>query len=35
MLVLWEMGIYSNVEMFEPEPFSTLKDWQTAVQTLR
>jgi SAM-dependent methyltransferase len=33
--VLWEMGIYPNVEMFEPEPFRALKDWQTALQTLR
>jgi SAM-dependent methyltransferase len=35
MSVLWEMGIYPNLEMFEPEPFKALKDWQTALQTLR
>jgi cyclopropane fatty-acyl-phospholipid synthase-like methyltransferase len=35
MQVLWEMGIYANIEMFEPEPFRALKDWQTALQTLR
>jgi len=33
--VLWEMGIYPNVEMFAPEPFRALKDWQTALTTLR
>jgi SAM-dependent methyltransferase len=33
--VLWEMGIYPNLEMFAPEPFRALKDWQTALTTLR
>jgi hypothetical protein len=32
---LWEMGIYPDLEMFEPEPFRALKDWQTALKTLR
>ena len=35
MQVLWEMGIYPNLEMFAPEPFRALKDWQTALTTLR
>jgi SAM-dependent methyltransferase len=35
MQVLWEMGIYPNLEMFAPEPFRASKDWQTALQTLR
>jgi SAM-dependent methyltransferase len=35
MQVLWEMGIYPNLEMFAPEPFRALKDWQTALKTLR
>jgi cyclopropane fatty-acyl-phospholipid synthase-like methyltransferase len=35
MQVLWEMGLYPNIEMFEPEPYRALKDWQTALQTLR
>ena len=35
MPVLWEMGIYPNLEMFVPEPFRALKDWQTALTTLR
>ena len=35
MQVLWEMGIYPNLEMFAPEPFRALKDWQTALMTLR
>jgi hypothetical protein len=29
------MGIYPNLEMFAPEPFRALKDWQTALETLR
>ena len=33
--MLWEMGIYPNIEMFAPEPYRALKDWQTALQTLR
>jgi cyclopropane fatty-acyl-phospholipid synthase-like methyltransferase len=35
MQVLWEMGIYPDLEMFAPEPFRALKDWQTALETLR
>ena len=35
MQVLWEMGIYPTLEMFAPEPFRALKDWQTALTTLR
>jgi cyclopropane fatty-acyl-phospholipid synthase-like methyltransferase len=35
MQVLWEMGIYPHLEMFAPEPFRALKDWQTALTTLR
>jgi SAM-dependent methyltransferase len=35
MQVLWEIGIYPNLEMFAPEPFRALKDWQTALTTLR
>jgi hypothetical protein len=33
--VLWEMSIYPDLEMFAPEPFRALKDWQTALTTLR
>jgi hypothetical protein len=33
--VLWEMGIYPNLEMFAPQPFRALNDWQTALTTLR
>jgi SAM-dependent methyltransferase len=35
MQVLWEMGIYPDMEMFAPEPFRALRDWQTALKTLR
>jgi hypothetical protein len=35
MQVLWEMGIYPHLEMFAPEPCRALKDWQTALTTLR
>jgi SAM-dependent methyltransferase len=35
MPVLWEMGIYPDVEMFAPKPFRALNDWPTALQTLR
>jgi len=35
MPVLWEMGIYPDIEMFPPEPFRALKDWQTALRILR
>jgi hypothetical protein len=35
MRVLWEMGIYPNLEMFAPEPFRAFRDWQTALETLR
>ena len=35
MQVLWEMGIYPNLEMFEPAPYRAFKDWQTALKTLR
>jgi hypothetical protein len=35
MQVLWEMGIYPNLEMFAPVPFRAFKDWQVALETLR
>jgi SAM-dependent methyltransferase len=35
MAVLWEMGLYADLEMFAPGPFRALKDWQTALRTLR
>jgi cyclopropane fatty-acyl-phospholipid synthase-like methyltransferase len=35
MQVLWEMDIYPDLEMFEPRPSRTFKDWQTALETLR
>jgi SAM-dependent methyltransferase len=35
MQVLWEMGIYPNLEMFAPEPSRALRDWHTALTTLR
>jgi cyclopropane fatty-acyl-phospholipid synthase-like methyltransferase len=33
--VLWEMDVWPDVEMFEPRPSRALKDWQTALETLR
>ena len=35
MQVLWEMDLYPDLEMFEPRPSRTFKDWQTALETLR
>lgn len=35
MQVLWEMGIYPDVEMFEPLPFRGFRDWQGALEILR
>ena len=35
MQVLWEMGIYPDLEMFEPLPFRGFKDWRGALEILR
>jgi hypothetical protein len=35
MQVLWEIGIYPHLEMFDPIPFRAFKDWQRALETLR
>jgi SAM-dependent methyltransferase len=35
MQVLWEMGIYPDLEMFASRPSRAFKDWQTALETLR
>src|SRR5262245_23638137 len=35
MQVLWELGIYPNLEMYAPVPFRPFKDWQRALDTLR
>ncbi len=35
MQVLWEMGIYPDLEMFEPSPSRAFKDWQEALDTTR
>jgi ubiquinone/menaquinone biosynthesis C-methylase UbiE len=35
MQVLWEMGIYPDLEMFEPRPPRAFKDRQTALESLR
>jgi SAM-dependent methyltransferase len=35
MQVLWEMGIYPHLEMFEAVPFRAFKNWQRALDTLR
>src|SRR5215510_9675564 len=35
MQVLWELGIYPNLEMYAPIPFRPFKDWQRALDTLR
>ena len=35
MQVLWELGIYPNLEMYAPIPFRPFKDWQQALDTLR
>jgi hypothetical protein len=33
--VLWEMGIYPDLEMFTPIPFRAFRDWGRALGTLR
>ena len=35
MQVLWELGIYPNLEMSAPIPFRPFKDWHRALDTLR
>jgi 2-polyprenyl-3-methyl-5-hydroxy-6-metoxy-1,4-benzoquinol methylase len=35
MQVLWELGIYPNLEMYPPIPFRPFKDWQRALDALR
>jgi hypothetical protein len=35
MQVLWEMGIYPHLEMFEPIPFRTFKNWHRALDSIR
>jgi hypothetical protein len=35
MQVLWELGIYPNLEMYAPIPFRPFRDWQRALDTLR
>jgi 2-polyprenyl-3-methyl-5-hydroxy-6-metoxy-1,4-benzoquinol methylase len=35
MQVLWELGIYPNLEMYAPISFRPFKDWQRALDTLR
>jgi 2-polyprenyl-3-methyl-5-hydroxy-6-metoxy-1,4-benzoquinol methylase len=33
--VLWELGIYPNLEMYAPIPFRPFRDWQRALDALR
>jgi 2-polyprenyl-3-methyl-5-hydroxy-6-metoxy-1,4-benzoquinol methylase len=35
MQVLWELGIYPNLEMYAPIPFRPFRDWQRALDALR
>jgi hypothetical protein len=35
MQVLWEMGIFPDLELFASRPSRAFKDWQTALETLR
>jgi hypothetical protein len=35
MQVLWELGIYPNLEMYAPIPFRPFRDWQQALDALR
>jgi 2-polyprenyl-3-methyl-5-hydroxy-6-metoxy-1,4-benzoquinol methylase len=35
MQVLWELGIYPNLEMYDPVPFRPFRDWQRALDALR
>ena len=35
MQVLWELGIYPNLEMYAPLPFRPFRDWQRALDALR
>src|SRR5262245_5314463 len=35
MQVLWELGLYPNLEMYAPIPFRPFQDWQRALDTLR
>jgi len=35
MPVLWDMGIYPDLEMFEAIPSRALKTWDRALDTLR
>ena len=35
MEVLWELGLYPNLEMYAPIPFRPFQDWQRALETLR
>jgi hypothetical protein len=35
MQVLWEMGIYPHLEMFEPVLVRAFEDWPRALHTLR
>jgi SAM-dependent methyltransferase len=35
MQVLWELGIYPNLEMYAPIPFRPFRDWQRALNALR
>jgi SAM-dependent methyltransferase len=35
MQVLWELGIYPNLEMYAPVPFRPFRDWQRALDALR
>lgn len=35
MQVLWELGIYPNLEMYPPIPFRPFRDWQQALDALR
>jgi SAM-dependent methyltransferase len=35
MQVLWELGLYPNLEMYAPVPFRPFRDWQRALEALR
>ena len=35
MQVLWELGIYPNLEMYAPLPFRPFRDWHRALDALR
>jgi SAM-dependent methyltransferase len=35
MQVLWELGIYPNLEMYPPIPFRPFRDWHRALDALR